>query len=151
MNKLAYALGSQEALRTLKIAAPNTMIGMTRGQSPTWGLGGQTPGGFATGQRPIASTQAGATPGGPPQLQGAPTATPPTRGGPSPSTVAPMPNPVMKGPGASGITPPLQAADAPGSQPSGIPSSNPGKMPGTKLDAKGDVGSVIGATGGKPF
>jgi hypothetical protein len=83
----------------------------TPGRQPSWGLGGPTPQGF-TSHNP-ASIQAGASPGGPPQLQGAPMATPATRPGPSPVTGAPVPNPQVQAPSASGITGPIESASMP--------------------------------------
>lgn len=131
MEKLAYILGAQRACEQLglKIAAPsggsNISSGpssssfssssgrtsATPGSQPFWGLGGQTPSGFTN--RDPASIQAGASPGGPPQLQGAPTAAVATRPGPSPVTGTPAANPGVQAPSASGITGPIESAGMP--------------------------------------
>lgn len=126
MEKLAYSWGVKYAceLLGLKVAAPSNIstgpstssmssgrTSATPGQAPSWGLGGRTPQGFTN--RDPASIQAGAAPGGPPQLQGAPTATPATRPGPSPMTGAPAPNPGVQAPSASGITGAIESTQMP--------------------------------------
>lgn len=138
--KYAYALGVQHALDTLisKTAAAPAIsppsFGSTRmSKTPTWGLGGKTPQGFNS-QDP-ASIQAGAQPGGPPQLAGAPLAATPTRGASTPGFVVPSGNPGISQPGATGITAPLEAKAIPGAgtqQSLGIPSGGSPTGPSTK-------------------
>lgn len=150
MQKLAYIIGVQRACEQLglKTAAPSnistgpTMSSTSRtsatpGQQPFWGLGGQTPQGF-TNKDP-ASIQAGAAPGGPPQLQAAPVATPATRPGPSPMTGAPVPNPGIQAPSASGITGPIESK--------AMPSAGTGTSLG--IPSGGNAKS-LGITGGNP-
>lgn len=148
MLKIAYILGVQHALQ--KLAAPagiatssiRTSIPSSR-KAPTWGLGGKTPQGFTT-QDP-ASAQAGAQPGGPPQLAGVPLATPPTRGSATPGSPTPMPNPGIQQPGATGITAPLEAKAIPGTGGSSM-APKPSRGGGGT-----DVAATAARTGGSPF
>jgi hypothetical protein len=154
MLKLAYALGVQHACERLglKIAALSTGISSTASKgrtsatpsvAPFWGLG-KPPEGF-TGQDP-ASAQAGAQPGGPPQLDAAPKATPPTQPAPSPGAATPLANPTVKLPGATGITAPLEAKAVPGA--GGSPAAAP-KSTATRTGT--DVTDVAARTGGSPI
>lgn len=148
MMKLAYALGAQHACEALgiKVAKTPASMGIGLGRQPTWGLGGKTPGGFTQAPQGPASSQAGAQPGGPPQLDAAPKATPPTQPAPSPGAVAPAVNPTIKQPGATGITAPLEAKAIPGA--GGSPAAAP-KSTATRTGT--DVADVAARTGGKPF
>jgi hypothetical protein len=147
MNKLAYTIGVKWACDALgmKTAANPMMVAAQR--KPTWGLQGPTPGGFQQGQRT-------AEPGGPAPLRSAPVAQQPTQPSQSVPSPTPQPKPVVPAGGpnqASGITQPAPSNEI--TAPLGrqnVP-SQPKSLPGTKLDGKGDVGSVIGATGGSPF
>jgi hypothetical protein len=154
MLKLAYALGAQRACECLglKVAALTPGIAQaakgrtsaTPSKAPFWGLGGNVPQGF-TGQDP-ASIQAGAQPGGPPQLDAAPKATPPTQPAPSPGAATPLANPTVKLPGATGITAPLEAKAVPGA--GGSPAAAP-KSTATRTGT--DVSDVAARTGSSPF
>jgi hypothetical protein len=154
MLKLAYALGAQHACERLGLKTAALPVGIsssssgrtsaTPTKSPFWGLGGQTPQGF-TAQDP-ASIQAGAQPGGPPQLDAAPKATPPTQPAPSPGAATPLANPPVKLPGATGITAPLEAKAVPGA--GGSPAAAP-KSTSTRTGT--DVADVAARTGGSPF
>lgn len=153
MLKLAYAIGVRRACETLglKTAAPagistssiRTSISSNK-KAPTWGLGGKTPQGFNS-QDP-ASIQAGAQPGGPPQLAGAPLATPPTRGSATPGSPVPMNNPGIQQPGATGITAPLEAKAIPGAGGGASVTPNP-----TRGGSGTDVAATAARTGGSPF
>lgn len=113
----AYTLGQQQAYAQLgiKMAATPSIPGTTTTSvskapaAPTRPapLGQQSS--FLNSDP--ASIQAGAAPGGAPQLNAAPVAAPATRPGPSPMTGAPAPNPPVQPPWASGITGPIEAAD----------------------------------------
>ena len=86
-----------------------------------------------------ASIQAGASPGGPPQLQGAPLATPATRPGPSPMVGAPAPNPQVQAPAVSGITGAIESKNMPSAGTGtslGIPSGGTVKSQGTASSAQ---------------
>lgn len=121
MDKRAYALGIQQACAQLgiKVAAAPSIPGTTTtsvSKAPAAPASPAPP--SPTGQngfmsRDPASIQAGAAPGGAPQLRAAPVATPATRPGPSPSLGAPAPNPPVGPPSASGITGPIESKGMP--------------------------------------
>jgi len=123
MEKLAYTMGAQHACEVLglKTAAPvsgiysgPSMMGRnssTQSKPFGWGLGGKPPEGFTN--RDPASIQSGAAPGGPPQLNAAPIATPATQPGPSPMTGSPIPNAPITAPSASGITGAIESKNMP--------------------------------------